>query len=137
MNLPPFSQNSKSSRIWLLILLILNTAVILISYFILVNMFQYAFLFYYGALAILALTYVIYNRGFAADRVTPEMFPPDTSLVKIQEFFEKRDRRKQASKWMLTLIIPLVFTFLIDVIILFFGDAILSFWNQLTGGGAS
>ena len=65
------------------------------------------------------------------------MFPPDTSLVKIQEFFEKRDRRKQASKWMLTLIIPLVFTFLIDVIILFFGDAILSFWNQLTGGGAS
>ena len=65
MNLPPFSQNSKSSRIWLLILLILNTAVILISYFILVNMFQYAFLFYYGALAILALTYL------GSERVVP------------------------------------------------------------------
>ena len=68
------------------------------------------------------LAYLIYNRFLYRNGVSPEQLPDDWSEEKKQKFFEERDRRLKKSKWMMLIIFPLIFTFLIEAIDLFIID---------------
>ncbi len=68
------------------------------------------------------LAYIIYNRFFYRKGVTKEQLPCEWSDEKKQEFIEDAARRTERSRWMLTVIFPLVITFFIDTVDLFIMD---------------
>lgn len=108
----------------LFLILFINTVVFFGAYCLLVMKWNINWIFwiYYGLLAASGLAYVLYNRGFAYDKLTEHNLPADWSAEKKKEFLATRDRRKKNSKWILTLIIPLCLTIFFDVIYLFWGD---------------
>ena len=74
---------------------------------------------YMIALAVLALTYVIYNRGFSRKGVTVEMLPDEWSDEQKQSFIEDGGLRIRRSKWMLVLIVAFFVTFSVEAWLLF------------------
>ena len=66
--------------------------------------------------------YLIYNRFLYRKGVTPEQLPDDWSAAQKIAFIEDGKRRLERSKWMLTIIFPLLFTFLFDAVDLFIID---------------
>ena len=63
--------------------------------------------------------YLIYNRAFVNKDVTVDMLPDDWSAEKKQAFVDGNRQRAEKSRWMLTLLIPLVFVFLAEAMYLF------------------
>lgn len=104
-----------------LLFLLANTLILLVLYFWIPAQFHFAYMphIYLLAGAVLALYYVIYNRGFTGRNVTPEMLPPTMSPVEKQKFIDESRERMQKSKWVLTVLIPLLIVFFVDMIILF------------------
>lgn len=80
---------------------------------------------YAVALLGFALAYVIYNHGFYKKNITPEMLPSSMSDEEKQAFIDDGKRRIEKSKWMITIIFPLVVTFMIDMVILFMVEPII------------
>ena len=74
---------------------------------------------YMAALTILVLVYILYNRGFTRKGVTVEMLPEEWSEEKKIEFVESGEKRLKRSKWLLVFIISIVFTFVVEAIMLF------------------
>ena len=74
---------------------------------------------YMIALAVLALTYVIYNRGFSRKGVNVEMLPDEWSDEQKQSFIEDGELRIRRSKWMLVLIVAFFVTFAVEAWLLF------------------
>lgn len=68
------------------------------------------------------LAYLIYNRFLYRKGVTPEQLPAQWSAEQKVAFIEDGERRLRRSKWMLTIIFPLLVTFLIDTVDLFLID---------------
>ena len=68
------------------------------------------------------LAYLIYNRFLYRKGITPEQLPDQWSAEQKVAFIEDGERRLRRSKWMLTIIFPLLVTFLIDAIDLFLID---------------
>lgn len=120
----------KPRSIRLLLILIMNT-VIALGLYELGNYFEFypTFWIYFALTLGFSLAYLIYNRGLARDKITPEMLPPDWSAEKKCEFFAVRDKRKKDSKWMLTVIIPLFATLAFDMVNLFFLDTLKGFFK--------
>lgn len=108
----------------LLLMLIGNTIIVFAIYRIALNFIFFEFVL--GAYMLitlgLVLGYVIYNRGFSRRGITVDMLPDSMSYEEKQEFVADAERRAKKSKWMLTLILPFVLTFLFDAVELFFGD---------------
>lgn len=103
-----------------LLITFFNTVIAVAVYFYFDSIgFWQGFFIYAAITAVLVIAYVVYNRGFAREGVTPDMLPDTMSAVEKVEFLESRDRRKKKSKWMLTVIIPLIFTFMFDSLYLF------------------
>lgn len=103
-----------------LIMVFFNTVIAVGLYFYFNSIEFWPGLLIYGVVfAVLTIAYVVYNRGFSRDGVTREMLPDTMSEEEKSEFFTDRDRRKKKSKWMLTVIIPLIFTLMLDTIVLF------------------
>ena len=74
----------------------------------------------YGLLLVgFVLAYLIYNRFLYRKGLTPEQLPEDWSAEKKCAFLADGERRLERSKWMMTIIFPLLFTFLIDTLDLF------------------
>ena len=119
------AKERKPKGVRLLLILIFNTVLSLALYE-LGNHYEFypTFWIYFALTVIFTLAYLIYNRGLARDRVTPDMLPDSWSAEKKCEFFSERDRRKKNSKWMLTIIIPLFFTLAFDMVNLFFIDSL-------------
>ena len=110
----------------LTLLLILNTLLAMVVYFGCVALeFIYMLYIYVGLAAVLFVIYMIYNRGFVLRGATPDMLPDTMSPVEKQAKFDEAARRQHASRWMLTVIIPLVICILIDMIWLFFLEDVL------------
>ena len=126
----PEKKERKPRSIRLLLILILNT-VLALGLYELGNYFEFYPTFWiYFALALgFSLAYLIYNRGLSRDKITPEMLPPDWSAEKKCEFFAERDKRKNNSKWMLTIIIPLFVTLAFDMVNLYFIDTLKGFFK--------
>ena len=74
----------------------------------------------YGVLLVgFVLAYLIYNRFLYRKGLTPEQLPDDWSAEQKCAFLADGERRLERSKWMMTIIFPLLFTFLIDTFDLF------------------
>ena len=106
--------------------LILNTLLAMVVYFGCVALeFIYMLYIYVGLSAVLFIVYMIYNRGFVLRGATPDMLPDTMSPVEKQARFDEAARRQRESRWMLTVIIPLVICILIDMLWLFFFEDLL------------
>ncbi|MBE6690225.1 MAG: hypothetical protein E7590_02955 [Ruminococcaceae bacterium] len=71
------------------------------------------------------LGYLIYNRFLYRKGLTPEQLPTAWSEQQKADFLADGNRRLERSKWMMTIILPLILTFLFDAIDLFFIDSFL------------
>ena len=85
----------------------------------------YAFIvmvIYSVALLGFVLGYLIYNRFLYRKGVTPEQLPEEWSDERRAAFIADGERRLAASKWMMTIILPLVLVFLLDAVDIFILD---------------
>lgn len=109
-----------------LIVTLLNTVAIYGLYVILITaMPQHSVVtasVYMIALAALSFGYVFYNRGFSRKNVTIEMLPLEWTEEEKRDFIEDGERRLKRSKWCLTLLIPLIFTFFMELFIFYIYD---------------
>lgn len=64
--------------------------------------------------------FIIWNRGVSRDIPTPRDLPADWSDAKKEEFIEKYIASKAKAKKLLIILIPLLLTFFIDIINVFF-----------------
>jgi len=100
--------------------LILNTIILFALYSYLVTISKQVMMItlwvYFGLTAASCLAYIIYNRGFSRLNVTPEMLPASMSDAEKREFIEEAKLRIEKSKWMLTVIFPLIMTFILDIL---------------------
>lgn len=105
----------------LLAQLVLHSALIIPLYFVLAAKlhFPYLHVIYLLAGVALGIAYVIYNRGFVAKNAKPEELPDSMTAEEKCAFLEDGIRRERNSRWMLTLIIPIILTFLFDAAILY------------------
>ena len=111
----PLSKESKR----LLAYMLINTVVLMTVYFYAVSLEIIAVMFLYMALVvILGLAFVIYNRGFSRKDVTEAMLPSEWSAEKKREFIEDGKIRLHKSRWMLTLILPLILSLAADFIMI-------------------
>lgn len=111
--------NGKKPFNWrLLLTLVGNTAVIFAVYRIAIGFewFPVVLGVYLAATAGLAIGYTVYNRGFSRRGITADMLPDTMSAEQKCEFIADGERRAQRSKWMLTLLIPLILTFTYDLL---------------------
>lgn len=115
----------------LLVLLCVNTFLIFSVYRILLSYAElsqntfYSFVamvLYMALLLGFTLAYIIYNRFFYRQGVTPEQLPADWDEEKKAAFLADGKARIERSKWMLTVIFPLLVTFLVDAVDLFIFD---------------
>ena len=105
----------------LLAYLLLNAAILITLYFLIPTLIPFYYMPHIYLLlgAFLALYYVIYNRGFVAKNASPDELPAHLSPVQKQAFIEEGQRRFKKSKWVLTLLIPIILTFFADAIVLY------------------
>ena len=105
----------------LLLTLVVNTAVVFSIYRVAMNYswFKIVLGIYLFAAAGLAIGYTLYNRGFSRRGVTADMLPDTMSAEQKCEFIADGELRMKKSKWMLTLLIPLLLTFTYDLLELF------------------
>jgi uncharacterized membrane protein len=95
---------------------------VLISYGELTGETFYAFLSMVLYLALLfgfGLAYLIYNRFFYRHGIKREDLSAEWSEAQKDAFLSDAAQRMERSKWMLTIILPLLLTFLIDAFQLF------------------
>ena len=103
---------------------IVNTTILTVIYFGAMNIEQpilsaIVTAGYWLGFAGFLIAYIVYNRGFTRKDVTREMLPDTWSEEKKNEFIEDTKRRYENSKWMLTVIIPIMIPIALDAIVLF------------------
>lgn len=110
---------------WKLLLIVLVNTILFFGFYRLAMRFYY-FEVVMGAYMVLTagfiFAYFIYNRGMSRKGLTPEMLSDTMTEEEKLAYIEDGERRLKKSKWMLTIIFPLVLTFLFDAIELFLGD---------------
>ena len=123
----------KNKKVFYAILLVVNTVLCFALYRILLfyaGMTDDTFpsfvvmVVYFALLLGFTLGYLIYNRFFYRKGLLPEQLPDTWSAEEKTAFLADGERRLQKSKWMILVIFPLVFTFLMDAIDLFILDSL-------------
>ena len=104
-----------------MLLLVGNTVLLMLIYFWIPAQFEFSHMpmIYLLLGAAVTLYYVIYNRGFTGKNVTPAMLPDTMSFEEKQAFINESRERLQKSKWALTVLIPILLVFAVDIIYLF------------------
>lgn len=74
---------------------------------------------YAGLAAVLLVGYVIYNQGFVLRGVTPEMLDDQLPLEEREAMIARAAARYDASRWIMTIIIPLVLAVLVDALYIY------------------
>ena len=74
---------------------------------------------YLVGLALTAIVYIVYNRGFLRKGITEEMLPFDWDEEKKRDFVRDAERRIKRSAWMLSLMTAFFATFVIEAFELF------------------
>ncbi len=111
-------------------LLVGNTIALLALYFVVLYLGFWQICIVYTVLAaILTLGYVIYNRGFVYKNATPAMLPDTLSNEQKAGRLADAKARDQRSRWLLTLIFPLVLSVLLDLFFTLFLADLLEKWN--------
>jgi len=81
---------------------------------------QFHIEYVYAGLAVgLILFYVIYNKGFVWKGCSPRDLHWNGTIEEKEEYLNKCYENAEKSKWILTLFIPLLLVFAVDMIILF------------------
>ncbi len=114
-----------------LIVLAINTTVILGVYLAAMRFyyFEYTLAAYIILAAGISVGYVVYNRGFSRRGITLDMLPDTMTPEEKSEFIADGERRMKKSKWMLTIILPFIFTFAYEFITLFLVDLFKSLFS--------
>lgn len=112
------------------LLLLLNTALGIALYFILIHLGVWFMPPIYLAVgAVFALIFIVYNRGFYAKNAKPEELPNTmTKQEKLAYIQDGKDRLKR-SRWMLTVILPIVLTIAVDLIYLYIFPYVKEFFS--------
>lgn len=119
----------KGKKAIYLIALIGNFVVFFLLYAVGVNLNALVTFIIYGLVtAGFVFSYLIYNRGLSRLRVTPDMCPPEWPEDKKLEFVADGKRRLEKSKWMLTVIIPLIAIYGYEVVDQFVIPTVKSFF---------
>ncbi len=132
VNLPESGEEEKvraaKTTLTRFLLIIVNTVFFYTVYYFLANgkagyvLSQVVMWTYLAALIGFFSAYIIYNKGFTMVDRSADSFPEDWSYEKMCAVTEEGKRRKEKSKWMLYIIVPLMFTFMFDMIDLFILD---------------
>ena len=131
MNEPNAKKPRENKRY--LVLLILNTLLCFVVYRVLLHYAEltedtfWSFLvmvIYMALLLCFGLAYLIYNRFLYRKGLTAEQLPEEWSAEQKCAFLADGERRLHRSRWMMLIIFPLIFTFLIDAFDLFIIDLI-------------
>ena len=117
-NLPNGNMKEKKK---LMFYLLANSAILITLYFFLSEALQFLYIapIYLAVGAGLGIYYVIYNRGFVAKNATPDMLPDTMTLAEKQAFLQDAKERLHRSRWVLTILIPIVLTLMADMIYLY------------------
>ncbi len=110
---------------WKLALIVaVNTVIIFGFYRLMLNFYYFEIVMgiYLALTAGIVFAYFIYNRGMTRRNLTPDMLPDDWTEEQKAAYIGDGADRLRKSRWMLTIIFPLVLTFLFDCIELFWGD---------------
>ena len=101
--------------------LLVNTVILMVLYFWLPTQVEFSYmpLIYLGLGAVLLLYYVIYNQGFAGKNATLDMLPSTMTLEEKQAYLDRCRERMEKSKWVLTVLIPIILVFAVDMVYLF------------------
>lgn len=117
-----------------LILLVLNTLIFFTVYQVLLYFTESAesaywsflvMLLYFALLLGFTIAYLVYNRFLSRKGLKPEDLDPTWSEEKKAAFLADGKERLEKSKWMITVILPLVLTFLFDAVNLFIINGVL------------
>lgn len=73
-------------------------------------------LLYLGAGAILAIGYIVYNKGFVYRGVTANQLSDDLSDAQKEALLAEVRERDARSKWVLTILLPMVVILLLDAL---------------------
>ena len=114
--------------------LILNTVVFFGVYSYLVNETDYmmpTLWVYFVLTAGFCFAYVIYNRGFSRMKLTPDMLPASMSAEEKSAYIADGAERLERSKWMLTIIFPLLMTFILDILNMYILEPMLEFAGSI------
>ena len=114
--------------------LILNTVVFFGLYSFLVNKTDYmmpTLWVYFVLTAGFCFAYVIYNRGFSRMKLTPDMLPASMSAEEKSAYIADGAARLEKSKWMLTIIFPLLMTFILDILNMYILEPMLEFAGSI------
>lgn len=104
----------------LMLLLLINSIVLVALYFIAVSLgFEYILPIYCAVGAVLGIGFVIYNRGFSGKGITPDMLPSTMSMQEKEAFIQDSKQRLQASRWVLTLLFPILLAIAADIVYLY------------------
>lgn len=118
-----------------LMLLIINTLIFFSVYQVLLYCAESAenaywsflvMLLYFALLLGFTIAYLIYNRFLSRKGLRPEDLDPTWSEEKKAAFLADGEERLERSKWMMTIILPLILIFLFDAIDLFIIHGVLS-----------
>lgn len=110
---------------WMLLTVLVGNTVIFFAVYrlaIQTTVFPFVLGLYLALAAVLTVAYVVYNRGFSRRGVTADMLPDTMSAQEKCEFIADGERRMKKSKWMLTILFPLLVTFGFDIMELFVID---------------
>ncbi len=99
--------------------MLLNCILFPTLYFFVVPVFPPVMILYLVAGTALAFVYVIYNKGFSGKGVTPEMLPDTMPYEEKLAFIEDSKNRAHASRWMLTLLFPILLTLMLEMMVQF------------------
>lgn len=104
------------------LIVLVNFIVFFVLYLVGVRINAYVtFIIYTVLFGVTVLGYIIYNRGFTRKNVTLDMLPEEWPPEKKTEFIEDGKRRIEKSKWVLTIMLPMVAIYayeLIDIYIM-------------------
>lgn len=113
----PITKEAKKTAM----LLLMNTMLALLIYFGCIALgFSAIFFVFITLAAVLLLVYVIYNQGFVLRGATPEMLDESLPIEERQAMIDKAAARYSSSRWMMTVIIPLIVAVLADAIYIYF-----------------
>lgn len=120
-HLPNGNTKNLKEKKKLMAYLLANSAILITLYFFLSETLQFLYIapIYLAVGAGLGIYYVIYNRGFVAKNATPDMLPDTMTLAEKQAFLQDAKERLRRSRWVLTILIPIVLAFLADVVYLY------------------
>ena len=108
----------KPENKWLAMLLLGNSILFSVAYFALAAYFP-IYIVYLAAGTVMTLIFVIYNRGFIGKNLKPEQLPDTMSREEKQKFIDDCTNRLHRSRWMITVIFPIVLAFALDMMYLF------------------